>query len=719
MKVYLFALLFVSSAAVSLSPVTRVVELLKGLSDQTEKEGKVEEGLFEDYVCWGKSIINQKTASNAAAEARIDELETYIADLDSGRIELTSERGDLEKDIAELMADMESATALRKKENSDFQDAESEMNQAISALKSAIDTLGAATKDHKEGVLLAVRASLQGAAQNGGMAALAQHQAALKQAVDLGERFLAKADATFLKRVLLGDVPNVDWKKLNRKATFKMAYKARSFKIQGVLKKMHQTFTINLKDATDTEADAKAAYDKLSSSKQGQLDAAQKALNKMESENGAKGGSRQDSVDERDDLKQQVADDSKFIKQTEKALADKKASWKVRSELRSGELAAISKAIYILHNDGARDLFKKSFSSQFLQVQQTSHMAKSESAAVALRLAASRSGDERLLKLAALVAKPSVKGRFDPIISAIEKMVKLLESEEKQDLETKQTCEKDRMDNTRKAILASRDIDEKTDKITALTELIAQCEKTIEELTAQHKATKEALDKAQRMRNDENAAWKSTDADDKAAAETVASAREVLSGFYKDNGLSLVQKQGPVTGMEAGDAPPPPPATWDGDYGGKTGESQGIVAIMDMVHEDIKKDRADAKADEDSSQSEFDDFKKDSNKKMKSLKAEKEATEKRMGKAETEKTQTEKGRGTKKGELDGLLEKINDINPNCEYYEVNYPMRTKNRQIEIDGLNKAKAILEGGVFTAAPDPNREMKVGDAFLQKRA
>ena len=98
-----------------------------------------------------------------------------------------------------------------------------------------------------------------------------------------------------------------------------------------------------------------------------------------------------------------------------KALAAKKASWKVRSELRSGELAAISKAIYILHNDGARDLFKKSFSSQFLQVQQTSHMAKSESASVALRLAASRSGDERVLKLAALVAKPSgPRGKRSP-----------------------------------------------------------------------------------------------------------------------------------------------------------------------------------------------------------------------------------------------------------------------------------------------------------------
>merc|ERR1719287_266557 len=408
----IFCLLAVPLAtAASVSPVTRVVELLKGLSAQVEKEGKVEEGLYEDYVCWGKSIINQKTASNAAAESRIDELETYIADLDSGRIELTSERADLEKDIAELMADMESATALRKKEHSDFLEAEDEMDKAINALKSAIDTLGAATKDHKEGVLLAVRARLHDASENGGMAALAEKQASLKQAVDLGERFLEKADATFLKRLLLGDVPKVDWKKLNRKATFKMAYKARSFKIQGVLKKMHQTFSINLKDARDTEADAKSAYDKLTASKQGQLDAARDALNKMESENGAKGMSRQDSADEVKALKKQVQDDTKFIGQTEKALAAKKASWKVRSDLRSGELAAISKAIYILHNDDSRDLFKKSFASQaFLQVGSASHKAmakRSEEAFAALQHAARRSGDQRLLALASTLAAPS------------------------------------------------------------------------------------------------------------------------------------------------------------------------------------------------------------------------------------------------------------------------------------------------------------------------
>merc|ERR1719401_3069884 len=161
-----------------------------------------------------------------------------------------------------------------------------------------------------------------------------------------------------------------------------------------------------------------------------------------------------------------------------------------------------------------------------------------------------------------------------------------------------------------------------TDLINKLAAEIAQCKKTIEELLEEHKKTKEELDKATRMRDDENAAWKVTDKDDKDAAATVLSAKEVLEGFYKDN-FSLMQKKQPVTGMKAGEAPPPPPPTWEGGYGGKQGEQHGIVEIMDMVHSDIAQDRADAKADEDKSQKEYDAFKQDSEDKMKSLTAEK------------------------------------------------------------------------------------------------
>jgi len=711
----------------NLSPVTRVVELLQGLAKQAEQDGKKEEDLYENFVCWGKSIINQKTASNAAAEARINELETYIADLKAGRIELTDERKELEKDIATLMSDMESATALRKKEHADFLEAEDEMTKAVTALQGAIDTLDEATKDHKEGVLLAVRSRLKGASENGGMVALAQHQASLKHAVELGERFLGKADALFLQRILLGDVPKVDWKKLNRKATFKMSYKARSFKIQDVLKKMHQTFTINLDEARSAEAKQQADFDKLMDAKGQQLSAARESLVKMDAENGKKAMTVGEAQDEVDALKNEVKSDTEFIAETEKVLAEKKESWKVRQELRTGEIAAISKAIYILNNDDARDNFKKSFASQalFLQVKQKAHQSlrrRSQKAASALKDAATRSGDKRLMSLAASLAEPkddeSVKVNFDPIIKAIDKMVALLQGEENKDLEIKETCEKDRMDDTRAAIVASRDIDEMTELVNELTAEIAKCEERIAELVAEHKKTEEQLKKATQMRDDEHAAWLITDKDDKEAAETVLSAKDVLENFYKENDLVLMQKKQPVTGMKAGEAPPPPPPTWDGGYGGKTGEATGIVAIMEMVHEDIVKDRADAKADEDSAQAEYDAFKKDSDQKMSDLMADKLDTETKMGAAEEQKTDVIKLRLTKKGELDIVLEKIDDANPNCDYFEVNYPMRTKNRQIEIDGLQKARAILEGGVFDEAPDPNREIKPGDAFLQAR-
>jgi len=59
-------------------------------------------------------------------------------------------------------------------------------------------------------------------------------------------------------------------KKLNRKATFKKKYKARSFKIQSVLKDMAKTFKQGLKDAEKKEADAIAEHEKLMKSKEKQ-----------------------------------------------------------------------------------------------------------------------------------------------------------------------------------------------------------------------------------------------------------------------------------------------------------------------------------------------------------------------------------------------------------------------------------------------------------------
>merc|ERR1719412_1140183 len=131
-------------------------------------------------------------------------------------------------------------------------------------------------------------------------------------------------------------------------------------------------------------------------SKGDELAAAEEALEKMEKENGARGMSKAETKEEIDMLTSQVEADTKYIKQVQDALAEKKEEWKWRQELRLKEQEAISKAISILHSDDARDLFKKSFESQgyfFLQEKSSSHMHSQQNAARLLKKAASVSKD--------------------------------------------------------------------------------------------------------------------------------------------------------------------------------------------------------------------------------------------------------------------------------------------------------------------------------------
>merc|ERR1719198_538436 len=341
----ILSLLASQGAAETLNPITRVVQLMEGLSKKIEEDGKAEEDLFDKYVCWYKTVTSTKKASNAEAKDRIEALTAYIDDIKSGRVEFTSERKDLEAEIEKLNTEIETATDMRKKENEDFLAAKDEMEKAIAALEKAVDVLGSATADHKEGVLTSVGFDL-------------------RRAVQLGSNFLSEQDARFLEQALNGDVPEVDWKKLNRKATFKMKYKARSLKIQEILADMLQTFQDNLADAKKTEKDAKTNFDKLMGSKKDQLSAAQDALTGGEGEGAARALSMEESQEEVDSLTTQVENDEKYISQTEASYADKVAEWKERKRLRTEEIASISKAIEILASDDAKDVMSSSFKSQ-------------------------------------------------------------------------------------------------------------------------------------------------------------------------------------------------------------------------------------------------------------------------------------------------------------------------------------------------------------------
>mmetsp|Transcript_71150 Transcript_71150/g.187717 ORF Transcript_71150/g.187717 Transcript_71150/m.187717 type:complete len:549 (+) Transcript_71150:2-1648(+) len=546
------------------------------------------------------------------------------------------------------------------------------MEKAIDALTKAVEVLKSATEGHAEGVLLATQARLES-----GFEARAREVAALSHAVDLGERVLTKGDAMFLLHLLTGEVPKVEWKKLNRKADFKEKYVARSGDIQKTLTGLLEQFKSSLGDATAKEEKGAELHEKLMGAKGDQKSKAEGALSAMEVEGAARGLSKSEAEGEIEALGKQIEADEKYLKDTQSALATKTEEWKDRKQIRTDEIAAIGKAISVLHSDDARDLFKRSFGSQsFIQ-----------------RVA-------RNVVVHKVVA--STGGRFDKVVESIDKMVGVLESEEGEDLKRKEGCEKARVEDTRKAVLLSRSMDELSDAVTRL-------KSEIEELNAQVKDKKnnivsieEQLKEAKRVRDDEHSEWLRSDADDRDAAVVVGNAIDVLKEFYAAKaGLvqkkTVVQRQ-PVEGIVSGAAPPPPPSTWDTPYSGKQDENTGIVSILTMVKDDIEKDQTKAKTEEGTSQKAYDTFKAENEQLIADLSTAISELKGTIADKAGDVQDNEKDRLTKRSELQGILKQIKDAAPGCDFFAVNFKTRLTNRQVELDGLKQAKQVLNGAGF---------------------
>merc|ERR1719169_345458 len=338
------------------------------------------------------------------------------------------------------------------------------------------------------------------------------------------------------------------------------------------------------------EKETKASFDTLMEAKNSQLSAAQDALSGGEGEGAARALNAQESQDEVDALTTQVENDEKYIAQAEDSYAVKMTEWKERKRLRTEEVASISKAIEILAGDDAKDLMSSSFKSQggfFLQEQEAAvESAKQKRAAKVvskLRNMAGKHSDPRLAALAVRVHLHA-KGHFDKIVTEVMKMVSDLHEEADEDLKTKETCEKDRMDNTKTAKKSAQAMDDQTALINRKKADIESMQKEIAGIVEHVKELKLQLEEAQIQRAKENREFKAGKADDEAAAVLIGKSKEVLEKFYADNGLALAQTNSHIAQrvgsaqpeVVAGEAPPPPPTTFGGEpYGGNKGSTSG------------------------------------------------------------------------------------------------------------------------------------------------
>merc|ERR1719191_1130772 len=476
---------------------------------------------------------------------------------------------------------------------------------------------------------------------------------------------------------------------------------------------MLQTFKDNRDEAVAAEDKEVSDFTALMTSKNAQLSSARDALEDKAVENGARHESLSNVEAEKTNLETQNTDDERFISETKASCETKAQEWSARKELRAGEKAAIQSAIATLRSDDARDLFKKSFASQsFLQTRirvhpSRCHAAGLSKAAQQVRKTAVQSHDMRLVSVAQKVGDVDNPLDFSTVTSSIDDMIAKLKTEEQNDANEKEMCERERATGNKKVAMESREIDTNTETIDRLTKEIEAANTRIAEILQEVEDlnTAQADADAQRQKEaDEHASAKS---DDQQAVQVVGTATKVLEDFYKNNGLMLAQID--TTPAPAGEgvgtggvAPTPPPSTWgDGDaagYGGATGESAGIIQMLEAIKDDINKDIAKADADESDAIAAYDKLSADITASIGALNTSKGELDGEVSSKEGAVTTEKKTRRSNEGETAAKLQFLKGIAGGCDFMMKNFETRKSNRQAEMDGLAKAKAIFAGATF---------------------
>merc|ERR1719352_894694 len=145
-------------------------------------------------------------------------------------------------------------------------------------------------------------------------------------------------------------------------------------------------------------------------------------------------------------------------------------------------------------------------------------------------------------------------------------------------------------------------------------------------------------------------------------------------------------------------APPPPPETF-GAYTKKTGKSNGVMALMDMMISDLKTDLTEGEHAEEMAQKDYEHLMAASQK-TRATNAE-SITEKESSSAEwAEKIENAKTESASTTEaLAKLKEYIAGLHSSCDFLIENYASRAEARTNEIEGLKNAKSVLAGANFS--------------------
>merc|ERR1719195_482401 len=663
-------------------------------------EGAKEKDLYEKFMCYCNGGKKDLEASVNAAEGKISALGSDIPAMEEKLAQLKSTLAEAQKGRDSAKKTMAEAKAIREKEAAAFAAEKSDYDTNLAAIDKAVASLEKGTA----GSFLQTTA-----------AALVRK---LSMSVDM-----SGTDRQDIASFLSGEQ--------------KDGYAPQSGQITGILKDMGDTMRRSLADATAQEEASKTSFEELMAAKTKEVKALSASIETKSAQIGESSVSLVQMKEDLTDTQEALLEDKKFLAGLEKSCKTKTAEWEERSKTRADELVALADTIKILNDDDALELFKKTLpgaGSSFVQFEVGSSVQSGRALAL-IRDARHAAGGRRTgldFIVLALSGKAATKGTFDKVIKMIDEMVAVLKKEQQSDDNKKEYCAKqfDLADDKKKSL--ERKVSDEEGAIAAAEEGVATLTEEIKVLKSGIKDLDKSVTEATAQRKSEHADYKDLMASNSAAKELLGIAMNRLNKFYnpklykpkakrelsagdriyEDMGGDIATTTpGGIAGtgvtvlaqvrahsQRSSVAPAPPPETW-GAYQKKSEDTNGVMAMVNLLVKDLNKEMTEAETAEKDAQADYEVLMADSADKRKADST--SLNEKGSAKAELEGSLEDHTEGKMEAakELMGTMKYIQQLHTECDWLVKYYDVRKEARDGEVDSLGKAKAVLSGADYS--------------------
>merc|ERR1719217_1464702 len=403
--------------------------------------------------------------------------------------------------------------------------------------------------------------------------------------------------------------------------------------------------TKTLSGAESDEAAAISSYNELMAAKTKEIEAQTKTIEAKTVRIGELSVEIVQMKEDLSDTQAALLEDRKYLKDMDKTCATKTEEHAANQKVRGEELVALADTIKLLNDDDALELFKKTLpgaSASFVQVQ-TSADQRARALATIVEAKRSAGRPNPGLDFIALAIQGK-KVNFAKVIKMIDDMVATLKREQQDDNDKKEYCAKqfDFADDKKKGL--ERSVSDSEKAIEKSKEAIATLSEEIKALEDGIKALDKSVAEATEQRQEENKDFTELMASDSAAKQLLDFGKNRLNKFYNPAlykaapKTELIEEHEPVLAdvsahLQSKVAPPPPPAT-AAAYSKKSEESNGVIAMIDLLIKDLDKEMTEAEAEEKNSQKEYEQTMSDSAEKR--AQDGKTLTDKESAKAEAE-----------------------------------------------------------------------------------